>query len=90
MQRLLRLKAVRVGRVWKINQPNVMTIVTSENIVYSFFVSELPVLAVYIIFCNLFQTEFIKTNFQKNLCWVFIFFYKGFFLSTNSRGQKVT
>ena len=42
-------------------------IVTSENIVHSFSVSELPVPAVYITFRNLFQTEFITTNFQKNL-----------------------
>ena len=34
-------------------------IVTSENIVHSFSVSELPVPAVYITFRNLFHTEFI-------------------------------
>ena len=65
-------------------------IVTSENIVHSFSVSELPVPAIYITFRNLFHTEFITTNFQKNLCWVLFFFFKDFFLSTNSRGQKVT
>ena len=54
-------------------------IVTSENIVHSFSVSELPVPAIYITFRNFFHTEFITTNFQKNLCWVLFSFFKDFF-----------
>ena len=54
-------------------------IVTSENIVHSLSVSELPVPAIYITFRNFFHTEFITTNFQKNLFWVLFSFFKDFF-----------
>ena len=65
-------------------------IVTSENIVHSFSVSELPVTAVYITFRNLFLHRINYDKFSKEPVLSFIFFFQGFFLSTNSRGQIVT